>query len=154
MSAVQILSANEIYKTYVAPHNTPENTTGFKEWLSIEKIAYRNEAPKSDFDRYLNLKYRRRGFGWWGYFCAEGEKDKFVTKNQEAINNLLTLAAPIVTSKLDEPKKEEEIPEVKKRIAGMPPLVTYGLGALVLISLATVIIVAIKKSRKKKQAQE
>lgn len=158
MSAIQLMSASEIYKKYVEPHNTPEHTTTFKEWISIEKIQYRLAEPKSSFDRFLNLKYRRQGFGWWGYFCAEGDKDKFVKKHQIDLDKIMTAVAdkinkPETSADYPDksvPTKDEEVPELKKsRLLGMPPAVTWGLVGVLAISLTWAGIVLVKRIKRK-----
>ena len=143
------LSVNKIWKTYIEPTGV-----SMKEWYGKELDEYNSKKEKkelkSEFDVWLNRKYKLNGAKSYENLIGKTKVIETIQPITEMKDlKPISLAIGQATEKQAPPKPsnpvitenknaKQDIPEIKKRILGMPPALTWGLGITAVIALSYV----------------
>ena len=145
-------SLNKIYNDYVNKEDI-----SFKDWLEYEKSVYSEKEKKSDFLKWMNIKYNRHrehylNFDW-------GKIKDFAKENQDSIATVVGGLEEMARKNKNketqaEIEKEEKSDVVidddktQDRFLGLSPYITYGVGALLLFGVGFGIYKIVKRKNK------
>jgi hypothetical protein len=139
-------SVNKIYTEYV-----DGSGVSFADWLKTEQVLYQSKERKSDFDLWLNRKYTLQGNNWKNFNFKEAAE--YVKNNQENIIGVVSGIEELArkNKNAETLAEEEAIAEQeaeKDRFLGLPPVVTYGVGALIVLGVGFGIYKLVKRKKK------
>ena len=123
-------SLNKLYKDHA-----DTKVISFADWLKHEKYLYSQRPYKVDFEQWANIKYNRHADKYLN-FNWQNVKD-WVSDHSDEIGDVVggVAGGGATGGTSDTTPPPDDNKPTKQRFLGLPPVVTYGVGALLLFGV-------------------
>jgi len=138
-------SVNQIYHA-----NVKDDNIQFSDWLKTEQYLYRKRGCKSSFKLWLNRKYTLCGENFLNFDWEKAST--FVKQNKGEIAAVVggmeeALRKGKKAEDVVENEVDDDTPPKKDKLLGLPPVVTYGVGILLLFGVGFGIYKIVKRKK-------